>query len=149
MNGGPSDVVLRRLLRAHALMHDACAEPLSLEALAREARLSRFFFVRSFRAAFGVTPHQYLTRLRLERAKRALARGASVTEVCFDVGFASAGSFSTLFRRHVGLAPRSWQRRARTVVAVPAAWPALFIPSCFLWRFAPSNFGEAAPARAG
>ena len=57
---------------------------------------------------FGVTPRQYLTRVRIEQAKQRLVREqASVTEVCMGVGFASVGSFSTMFRRHTGASPRA------------------------------------------
>ena len=140
------DATLRRLLRARDLAHDCFDEPLSLEDLARAAGLSPTFFLRRFDAAFGATPHQYLTSVRLERARRLLARGAAVTEVCFAVGFSSVGSFSSLFRKKLGVSPRDWQRRVRTTVGVPERWPAAFIPGCFLLMFAESNFGEAAPA---
>ncbi len=138
---------LRRLVRARDLVHDCASEPLTLEALADAAGLSPAFFLRRFSAAFGTTPHRYLTEVRLERARRLLARGRAVTDVCFDVGYHSVGSFSTLFRRHLGLSPRAWQRQVRTAVGVPELWPAAFIPGCFLYMFAQSNFEEA-PARA-
>jgi AraC-like DNA-binding protein len=138
---------LLRLVRARDLVHESHAEPLTLQALAGAAGLSPTFFLRRFTAAFGTTPHQYLTDVRLERARRELARGRAVTDVCFDVGFHSLGSFSSLFRRRVGVSPRDWQRRVRAVVGVPHLWPAVFIPGCFLYMFAESNFEEA-PARA-
>ncbi|MGZ3430016.1 MAG: helix-turn-helix domain-containing protein [Polyangia bacterium] len=139
---------LRRLVRARDLLHDCHAEAVTLDAMARAAGLSPTFFLRRFTAAFGTTPHRYLTELRLERARRLLARGSAVTDVCFDVGFHSLGSFSSLFRRHVGVSPRDWQRQVRAVVGVPDLWPAVFIPGCFLMMYAQSNFGEA-PATAG
>ena len=52
------------------------------------------------------------------------------------VGFASVGSFSTMFRRHTGASPRAWLRDVRLVVQAPAGWPLLYVPSCFLSRFA-------------
>jgi AraC-like DNA-binding protein len=137
------DATLRRLLRAKDLAHDCFDRPLSLDELANAAGLSPAFFLRRFSTAFGTTPHQYLTDVRLERARRMLARGAAVTEVCFDVGFSSLGSFSSLFRRRIGVSPRDWQRRVRALVGVPARWPAAFIPGCYLLMFAESNFGEA------
>ena len=134
---------LARVLRARDRLHDAPLEAPSVAVLAADVRLSRAHFLRSFAQAFGVTPHDYLTALRLDLAKRALARGASVTEACFDVGFSSLGSFSALFARRVGVAPRDWQRRVRTVLPSAALWPAAWIPGCFLVRHAPSTFGEA------
>jgi AraC-like DNA-binding protein len=138
-----SPAILRRLIRAQELARDAFDEPLSIDDLAGAAGLSRFHFVRSFRAAFGLTPHAYLTRVRLDQARRRLARGASVTEACLATGFVSVGSFSTLFKREVGDSPRAWQRRARATIPVPALWPAVFIPSCYVLAYAPSNFREA------
>lgn len=132
-----------RVLRARDRLHDAPDDAPSVADLAAEARLSRAHFLRSFARAFGVTPHAYLTAVRLDLAKRSLARGASVTEACFDVGFSSLGSFSTLFAREVGVAPRDWQRRVRTVLPSVELWPAVWIPGCFLARHAPSTFGEA------
>ena len=95
--------------------------------------MSPFHFLRSFSRVFGETPHAFVQRLRLERAKDRLARGASVTEVCFDVGYASLGSFSSLFARRVGLPPSQWQRTVRRQVAVPQALARLYIPCCYLY----------------
>ena len=134
---------LARLLRARDRLHDAPAEAPSVAALAAEVRLSRAHFLRSFVRAFGVTPHDYRTAVRLDLAKRSLARGASVTETCLDAGFSSLGSFSSLFTRRVGVAPRDWQRRVRRVLPSADLWPAIWIPGCFLARHAPGTFGEA------
>src|SRR5262245_13030443 len=112
----PSPATLARLLRARDRLNDAPDIAPSVAELAAEVRLSRAHSLRSFALAFGVTPHEYLIQLRLDRAKRVLARGASVTEACFDVGFSSLGSFSRLFAERVGVAPRDWQRRVRTIL---------------------------------
>src|SRR5262245_4125940 len=124
-----TDPVVRRLIRARDVVEASYAEPLSLDELARAAGLSRFHFQRSFRATFGRTPHAYLTEVRLARAKEALARGESVTDTCFDVGFSSLGSFSTLFARESGVSPRAWQRRVRTVVSVPDLVRRIWMPT--------------------
>jgi AraC-like DNA-binding protein len=137
---------LRRLLRAHDRIRAAYDEPLTIDALAETAGLSPFLFVRSFGAAFGRTPHDLLIDVRLDHAKRALARGASVTEACMAVGLSSLGSFSTMFKRRTGVSPASWQRRARGWVPVVGGIPQLWIPGCFARMFGPSNFGEAGPA---
>ncbi len=74
------------------------AKPLDVPALARTALMSPGHFSRSFRAAFGETPYSYLMTRRIERAKALLRRGdLTVTEVCFEVGCVSLGSFSTRF----------------------------------------------------
>jgi AraC-like DNA-binding protein len=99
-------------------------------------------FLRSFADAFGAPPHEYLTRIRMDQAKRALARGDSVTEVCLAVGYSSLGTFSRTFAARVGASPRAWQRRAWA--AVPRAqWPALWVPGCFLTLYTGRTFGEA------
>lgn len=142
-----SPALVRRLIRARDRLQDAPEIAPGLEDLARDVGLSRAHFLRSFTAAFGTTPHAYRTAVRLDRAKRTLARGGSVTEACFDVGFSSLGSFSKLFTTSFGVAPREWQRRVRLVVPSAELWPAVWIPSCFLGPVAGgdawSTFGEA------
>lgn len=140
---------LARLLRARDRLHDAPELAPTVIELAADARMSRAHFLRSFAQAFGTTPRDYLMAVRLERAKRALARGASVTEACVDVGYASLGTFSRIFAGRFGVSPRDWQRRVRTVLPSAELWPAVWIPGCFLVKYAPSTFGEAArPGRA-
>lgn len=99
--------------------------------LAEEAGLSTGFFIREFARVFGETPHQRRIRARVERAKRLLARGDSVTEVCFELGCASLGSFSTLFHRRVGMTPSAYQARARRVVQVSGDLVSVLSPGCF------------------
>jgi transcriptional regulator GlxA family with amidase domain len=95
------------------------AEPLDVPALARAALMSPGHFSRSFRAAFGETPHSYLMTRRIERAKALLRRGdMSVTEVCFAVGCTSLGSFSTRFTELVGESPRAYRARDHDASAV-------------------------------
>jgi AraC-like DNA-binding protein len=127
-----SRATLRRLLRARERLHDEAEAAPRLPELAAGVGLSRAHLLRSFSLAFGATPHDYLTGVRLDRAKRLLARGASVTEACFAVGFSSLGSFSSLFARRVGMPPRDWRRRARVVLPSSELWPALWVPGCFL-----------------
>ncbi len=106
--------------------------------MARCAELSRFHFVRAFRDEFNATPHRYLQEQRIERAKELLASGLSVTDACFEVGFESVGSFSTLFHRLVGEPPGRY--RARRVFARPslAGGPAIFVPACYVRAYAPA-----------
>jgi len=133
------DETLRRLCRAKDAIHERSAERLTLDLLAREAELSRFHFLRSFRAAFSTTPHEYLTRVRLARARQLLLEDrASVTDVCFEVGFESLGSFSALFSRRMGESPATFRRR---FFQVPHAKTQAVIPGCYLSWF--SNSGEA------
>jgi AraC-like DNA-binding protein len=125
--------VFRRLVRARDYLTESYDTPVLLGDAARQAGMSPFHFLRSFSRTFGETPRAYVQRLRLERAIDRLARGASVTDVCFEVGYASLGSFSTLFAKRHGLPPSAWQRTVRRQVAVPEAIARLFIPCCYLY----------------
>ncbi len=125
----------RRLLRARDAMDRAFADPLDVPTLARIALVSEAHFIRTFRATFGETPHRYLQRRRVERAMFLLrSTDRSVTDICMDVGFASLGTFSRVFRDIVGEPPSAHRRRG----------PLPPVPTCFAMRWArPSSFGEA------
>jgi AraC-like DNA-binding protein len=93
----------RRVLRARDAIDRGYAQPLDVRAIAAVAHLSPAHFSRCFRAVFGETPHRYLQRRRVERSMFLLREpGRTVTEVCFDVGFASLGTFSRTFARSSG-----------------------------------------------
>lgn len=123
---------LVRLCRARGRLH-APDDDAPVSALALEAGLSVYAFIRLYAAVFGQTPHQQRIALRLERARQLLARGdRSVTDVCAEVGFASLGSFSALFARRVGVAPSRYGRRFIAVAMRPARVPAQLVPGCLL-----------------
>ena len=87
------------------------AQPLDVEALARGVHMSAGHLSRRFRETFGESPYAYLMTRRVERAMALLRRGdLSVTEVCFDVGFSSLGTFSTRFAELVGVPPSVYRR---------------------------------------
>jgi AraC-like DNA-binding protein len=106
-----SPAVFRRLCRARAILETDGDSTQTIAAVARAVGLSPFHLIRCFRALFGVTPHQLRTSARLERARRLLGEGRSVTDACLTVGFSSPGSFSHLFERRVGVAPSAYRRR--------------------------------------
>jgi AraC-like DNA-binding protein len=113
------------LRRVKDLIDRRYALELDVEAMAREAHASPAHFIRSFRTAFGETPHRYLLRRRIERASDLLrSTGLSVTEVSLRVGFRSLGSFSTAFRGLIGESPSEYAGRWRAAGAPP-------IPTCF------------------
>ncbi len=125
------DATFARLCRARDFLRDCYLEPVRLADVAAEAGLSPWHLLRLFRRAFGETPHEFLTRLRIEHAKHLLTvSGRSVTDVCFDVGFSSLGSFSTLFARHVGASPLAFRRQVRSLVVVPGTVPWAFVSYC-------------------
>jgi AraC-like DNA-binding protein len=131
----PGGVLLQRLVRARDYLHAEAERGPSLVELARVAGLSRAHLAREFAAAFGTSPHRYLVELRLDRARRALAAGTPVTEVCYALGYESLGSFSASFHRHTGVSPRAYQRRARPFVQSRGI-PMLFVPACYFFAYA-------------
>src|SRR5881396_132783 len=94
------------------------AQPLDVEALARDAHMSAGHFSRQFRLAYGESPYSYLMTRRIERAMALLRRGdLNVTEVCFEVGCSSLGTFSSRFTELVGMPPSTYQRLATGAMA--------------------------------
>jgi AraC-like DNA-binding protein len=109
---------LARLRRVRDRIDREYAQPLDVEVLARGAHMSAGHFSRQFRAAFGESPYSYLMTRRIERAMALLRRGdLSVTDVCFEVGFSSLGTFSTRFTELVRVAPSVYRREGARVAA--------------------------------
>ncbi|HTR70515.1 MAG TPA: helix-turn-helix transcriptional regulator [Mycobacteriales bacterium] len=109
---------LVRLRRVRDRIDRDFTEPLNVETLARDVHMSAGHLSRSFRQAYGESPYSYLMTRRIERAMALLRRGdLSVTEVCFEVGCSSLGTFSTRFTECVGMPPGAYRRR----VADPTA----------------------------
>ena len=124
---------LARLCRARDYLAGRFDRRRTLQEVAREAHLSPFYFNRLFAEAFGETPHEFLTRLRIDRARQLLlADRESVTDICFAVGYESLGSFSTRFRSLTGCSPLAFRREARrTFGGLRRRWPLYYIPACF------------------
>jgi len=117
-------------------MQDRVPEPLSLREHARLAGMSTFHFLRQFQKTFGTTPHRLVIEFRLARAKELLTEtDLSVTEVCFECGYQSLGSFSFLFRRAVGCSPREYRLNRRRFWPVNILFLRPFIPFCLLDGF--------------
>jgi AraC-like DNA-binding protein len=101
---------LARLRRVRDRIDREYAQPLDVEALARSVHMSAGHLSRQFRLAYGEPPYAYLMTRRIERAMALLRRGdLSVTEVCFEVGCASLGTFSTRFTQLVGMPPSAYR----------------------------------------
>jgi AraC-like DNA-binding protein len=127
------DELFRRLCRSRDYIAAAIDQPLRLADAAREAYLSPYHYHRLFARAFGETPREFLTRLRMDRAKKLLSQDQlPVTEVCFAVGYESLGSFSSRFRAAVGYSPSEFQRQLRRIFPVPRMTIYHFIPNCYL-----------------
>jgi AraC-like DNA-binding protein len=100
------------------------AQPLDVEALARGVHMSAGHLSRQFRGAYGESPYSYLMTRRIERAMALLRRGdLSVTDICFEVGCSSLGTFSTRFAELVGMPPSVYREQM-------AQEPRAEMPSC-------------------
>ena len=112
---------LAQLRRVRDRIDREFAEPLDVEALARGVNMSAGHLSREFRRAYGESPYSYLMTRRIERAMALLRRGdLSVTEVCFEVGCSSLGTFSTRFTELVGVPPSVYRREAaRGTAGIP------------------------------
>jgi transcriptional regulator GlxA family with amidase domain len=128
------------MLRARDAMDRAFAQPLDIPHLARIAQVSEAHFNRTFLATFGETPHRYLQRRRVERAMFFLrSTDRSVTDVCFNVGFSSLGTFSRTFHAIVHESPTAFRKRGHVAA----------VPTCFVMAWTrPSSFGEARASQA-
>jgi AraC-like DNA-binding protein len=112
---------LALLRRVRDRMDREYAQPLDVEALARGVNMSAGHLSRQFKAAYGESPYSYLMTRRIERAMALLRRGdLSVTDVCFEVGCQSLGTFSTRFTELVGMSPSSYRQAARELKGVPS-----------------------------
>src|SRR3712207_3778618 len=117
------------------------AQPLDVDLLARGEHMSAGHLSRQFRAAYGESPYSYLMTRRVERAMALLRRGElSVTEVCFEVGCSSLGTFSTRFTELVGMSPSVYRREAGEAMAG--------IPPCVAKRVTKPIRNREAPAAA-
>ena len=120
---------LARLRRVRDRIDREYAQPLDVEALARGAHMSAGHLSRAFRLAYGESPYAYLMTRRIERAMALLRRGdLSVTDVCFEVGCSSLGTFSTRFTELVGVPPSVYRREAARAAAERLATAEM--PSC-------------------
>lgn len=108
----------RSLCLARDLLRQAIEPSPSITNVARRVGISPFHFIRQFEAVFGVTPHQFRIQARLDAAKRLLAQGCSVTDVCMEVGFSSLGTFSALFTRRTGESPSAFRGRVASLSGV-------------------------------
>ncbi len=120
--------LLRRLLRAKDRMDAASHEDWPVRRLARVSGVSAAHFARSFKQAFGVPPHRYLLTRRIERAM-ALLRDTdlSITEIAFDTGWRSLGTFGRTFRDVTGENPGAVRARASTATHALDRVPPCFV----------------------
>ncbi len=109
------DEIYRRLYSCRDYMISNLGQPQDLTDVAAVSGFAPHHFLRLFRKVFGTTPHQYLTRLRLEKAKQLVHEGnRSISEICFDLGFDSIPSFSTLYKKYHLVSPSKDRSKQKT-----------------------------------
>jgi AraC-like DNA-binding protein len=98
--------------------------------------MSPYHFLRVFKETYGETPNEFLIRLRVEQAKKMLiTENFSVSEVCEKVGYASLGSFSSLFLKQTGMAPTLYRRKLWALSTEAYRFPSQVIPACYAYHF--------------
>ena len=107
----PKMYLYKRLKDAKIHIDRSYAEPINLDTISENAYLSKYHFLRLFKKAYGITPHQYVVNKRIEKAKELLIEGLSVNDVCLQIGFDSVPSFSILFKRQTSLSPTEFRRQ--------------------------------------
>jgi AraC-like DNA-binding protein len=121
-----------RLCRSREYLGDCANSPVRLDFAARLSYLSKYHYLRMFATAFGETPLEFVTRVRMERAQSLLVNSEwSVTEICLEVGYESLATFSNRFRRFAGYAPSEIRRQARRSCAMPNLATIYNVPACF------------------
>lgn len=126
----PKIYLYKRIVQAKLFIDSHYHERLDLDNIADEALFSKFHFIRLFKDIYGKTPHQYLIRVRIEKAMQALRSGTPVSDTCYAVGFESLSSFSKLFKRQVGLTPSTYLEQQQKNKAALRSSPLSFIPGC-------------------
>jgi len=128
--------VYKKIVTAKVYIDDNFHELIDLDCLSRQACLSRYHFHRLFTRIYKMTPHQYLTQRRVEKARLWLQdKDLTVSEICNNVGFESIGSFSMLFKKEIGFAPIYYRHQALQKKQQAEQQPRSFIPHCFIDHF--------------
>ncbi len=135
----------KRLIQAKWFIDKNYMNAINLSEISDAAILSKFHFTRLFKQIYGKTPHQYITYLRIEKAKQLLQESKSVSEVCDTIGFESLTTFSGLFKRMVGLTPSKFAEIHKKRKYIATKHPQAFIPACYTYMaglIKYSNFEE-------
>jgi transcriptional regulator GlxA family with amidase domain len=100
----------KKVIQAKYFMDKNFDQVITLDTICKEACISKFHLIRSFKKLYGVTPYQHLTFLRIKKAKELLQTNLPIATVCYHVGFDSPTSFSGLFKKIAGKTPKEFRR---------------------------------------
>ncbi len=107
----PHDDLTKQIKAAKLYIDTHFSDEINLDKIAGKAWVSKFHFIRVFKRYYGRTPNQYLQEVRIEMAKKILAKGKSIEEVCNAIGFKSKTSFISLFKKMTGVTPLVYQNK--------------------------------------
>jgi AraC-like DNA-binding protein len=131
----PKVYLYRRIAHAKLFIDSNYAEQIDLDNISDEAHFSKFHFIRLFKSAYGKTPHQYLTAVRIDKAKEMLQQGKTLSFACNSLSFESLGSFSRLFKQLVGITPTAYYAQQQYIMQKSNDSPLTFIPGCFAQKY--------------
>ncbi|NUJ40462.1 helix-turn-helix transcriptional regulator [Pseudoalteromonas sp. 0303] len=114
-NGPFSSKMYVQVRQSKAFMEKFYMKKIELDDMAKAAFLSRFHYVRVFRRMYGLTPRAYLRDIRISKAKELLKNGETITTVCFEVGYDSLSTFSSVFKKCAGCTPKEYQLRNKAI----------------------------------
>ncbi|WP_420813330.1 helix-turn-helix domain-containing protein [Neptunomonas concharum] len=110
-----------------------------LDEVANYACMSKYHFCRVFSEVYGESPYHYISKMRIEQAKRLLVTSKlSINDICEAVGYTSVGSFSFLFRKKTGMSPTQYRSKLWALVKDPLTYPVQSVPLCYAHHL----FGE-------
>ena len=108
----PHDYLCDQIIQAKLYIDKHYADNINLHEISQAALFSKFHFIRLFRKNYGRTPYQYLTEVRIAKAKQLLKSDRTISEVCYSVGFTSITSFTGLFKKITGITPSEFQKKS-------------------------------------
>ena len=114
-NGPFSHKMYVQVRQSKVFMEKFYMNKIELEDMAKAAFLSRFHYVRVFQRMYGLTPRAYLRDLRISKAKELIKDGEAITTVCYEVGYDSLSTFSSVFKKCTGHTPKEYQKRNKAI----------------------------------
>lgn len=130
----------QRVISAKAFIEGNYSTGIDLDQVISEAHFSKYHFIRLFKSIYGLTPHQYLTEIRIKKAKIELAESDnSIMNVCLNTGFQSLSSFIHLFKRKTGTSPLQYRKSIKTKLIEIDNNPLGQIPGCYVLKYLNEN----------
>ncbi len=122
----------RKICLGRDFLAEFYLDPFSLSEVAKYSCMSQYHFSRVFTKTFGESPNTFVTRLRIEKAKKLLiTENFSIGKICEMVGYSSVSSFSSRFSKKVGLSPTQYRRKLSSLSSEPKSFPMQSIPMCY------------------